>query len=408
MIVLRCAVCGHEVAVSDSLRDVGIRCARCGNPLAVKPPPDQAKTEMSGVPAFDTGQAGQPTSQASDEDTFSPHQPPRPITFSFLSPPRHGNELGSLGPYRVVRLIGQGGMGIVFEAVDGSLDRSVALKVMKPESAQDESARQRFLREAQALAAVHSDHVVTVHQVGEANHLPYLAMEFLQGEPLDEWHRRRGQPSVDEIVQLGMQIARGLAAAHGRGLIHRDIKPGNIFLERNDGASFRVKILDFGLARSAGARARLTDPGRVIGTPGYMAPEQIEGLALDARGDLFSLGCILYELSTGEPPFEASNAVATLMAVLQREPAPPRRLNPRLPAALEHLIQRLMAKAPAGRPASAREVVETLEKLSAPHADAKPALASAGRGRWMLAAAALGAAILTGGLLWLAWRYWPA
>jgi serine/threonine protein kinase len=342
------------------------------------------------------------------------------VSFAFLSPPREPNELGWLGHYRILSLLGQGGMGIVFEAVDTDLQRSVALKVMKPESAQDEAARQRFLREARALAALKSDYIVTVHQVGQTNHLPFLAMDFLQGETLDAWLKRRGRPTLAEILRLGIEIGRGLEAAHACGLIHRDIKPGNIFLEsrgalsgENDHSPLatrhapgRVKILDFGLARITREQAHLTDPGRVIGTPGYMAPEQVEGKEVDARSDLFSLGCILYELGAGAAPFAAANAVAILMAVLTREPTPPRTLNPDLPAPLAKLIQQLLTKDPHGRPASAREVVAALEAIE--RADTGPRQVpryDAAWRRWRVLGLALAllTTALVGGMAWLAW-----
>jgi eukaryotic-like serine/threonine-protein kinase len=447
MIVLQCAYCGHEITVSESMRNVGVRCARCGHPLAAKPASDPAKTEIGG-PALGglddndlSGTARQaaaaPTSHAGDEDTLAPRPAGRALSFAFLSPPKEPNELGRLGHYRILRLLGQGGMGIVFEAVDTNLQRSVALKVMKPESAQDEPSRQRFLREARALATLKSDHIVTVHQVGQTNNLPFLAMEFLRGEPLDEWLKRRRRPLLAEILRLGIEIGRGLMAAHACGLIHRDIKPGNVFLETapsnqssdiaerptvvqsrmrlEDAAActllpsaFRVKILDFGLAHITRDRSNLTDPGLVIGTPGYMAPEQVEGKEVDARSDLFSLGCILYELSTGVQPFAAANSVAILMAVLTREPRPPRELNPALPAALAALIERLMAKDPQRRPASARAVVAALEAIGTPDRGSSqaPPVDAAQRWRRRAPGLALLSAALIGGAAWLAWWLW--
>jgi serine/threonine protein kinase len=425
MIVLQCAHCGHEVAVSESMRDVGVRCARCGHPLATRAATDPAKTEIRPILSLDdsdlslpAAQAGAPTSHSGDEDTLAPKPAGRTLSFPFLSPPREANELGWLGHYRILSVLGQGGMGIVFGAIDANLQRWVALKVMKPDSAQDEAARQRFLREARALAALKSDHIVAVHQVGQTNHLPFLAMEFLQGEPLDEWLKRRGRPSLAEILRLGIEIGRGLTVAHACGLTHRDIKPGNIFLESvvrasaatDDGpptANFRVKILDFGLARITDDHANLTDPGRVIGTPGYMAPEQVEGKQVDARSDLFSLGCILYELSTGVPPFAAANAVAILMAVLTREPTPPRELNADLPAPLATLIGRLMAKDPQRRPASARAVVAALEAIGTPEtgsSQTQPEVAPVRR--WPAVVLALLIAVVLGGAAWLVWWRW--
>lgn len=385
------------------MRAMAIRCARCGQLLEPKVAEEESKTRVGPVPLLDPREvsAGAPTSHAGDEETLAPSASPRPLSSTFLSSAKNPGELGWLAHYRVVRLLGQGGMGVVFEAIDTHLERPVALKVMKPESAEDESARQRFLREARALAAVKNEHVVTVHHVGEANRLPYLAMEFLQGQPLDDWLKTRGRPSVAEIIELGMQIGDGLSAAHERGLIHRDIKPANIFLEKLEHPPrFRAKILDFGLARVLQDRGNLTDPGRVIGTPGYMAPEQVEGLAVDARSDLFSLGCILYELSTGVQPFAASNAVAILMAVLNRTPQAPAELNRDLPAGLVNLIERLMAREPGRRPASARAVVEALHAVVGSPTTSWAVKGKPRAWRWLLAALALLAILLTALLAW--------
>ncbi|MBI1833165.1 MAG: ABC transporter substrate-binding protein, partial [Planctomycetes bacterium] len=271
--------------------------------------------------------------------------------------------------------LGQGGMGVVFEAIDTKLQRPVALKVMKPDIARDESARKRFLREARATASVRSDHVVVIHQVDEYNRVPFLAMEFLQGEPLDKWLDVNGRPSLHDGLRIGIEIARGLAAAHEIGLIHRDIKPSNIWLEKRDAKPAappspdqparpgRVKILDFGLARIARDQAHLTHSGLVLGTPAYMAPEQAEGGDVDARGDLFSLGCVLYDLATGSKPFSGTNTMAVLMSVAMKDPLPPQQINPDLPPSLAQLIMRLLSKRPADRPASASEVAAELEAI---------------------------------------------
>src|SRR5262249_45962744 len=229
-------------------------------------------------------------------------------SFGFLSPARGPDELGWLGPYRVLQLLGKGGMGIVFRAEDSYLKRPVALKVMRPELASDVEAQQRFLREARATAAVRSDHIVTIHEVGQENGLPYLAMELLRGEPLQTWMQKNRPIRASQLADIAVQIARGLEAAHQGGLIHRDIKPANIWIEL---PSSRVKTLDSGLARPLKG-ASLTQAGIVMGTPAYMAPEQADGAKIDSRSDLFSLGCVLYEVATEEPPFKGPNTLAVL------------------------------------------------------------------------------------------------
>jgi ABC-type branched-subunit amino acid transport system substrate-binding protein len=250
-------------------------------------------------------------------------------------------------------------MGQVFEAIDSELERPVALKIMS-EQAGDESARQRFLREARATAALRNDHIVTIYRVGQEGDLPYLAMELLHGEPLDRRLAREPMLSTYEIIRIGRQIAEGLAAAHERGLIHRDIKPANIWLEADTG---RVKILDFGLARAAMDSAHLTRTGMIMGTPAYMSPEQADGRAVDGRADLFSLGCILYEMATGATPFRGETAMSILRAIMLHEPPSVASINPAVPPALSGLISRLLAKDPNERPKTASLVAMTLSKI---------------------------------------------
>jgi WD40 repeat protein len=280
---------------------------------------------------------------------------------ALLAPPQGPDELGRLGPYRIVKVLGRGGMGLVCLAHDPQLERLVALKVMLPVFAASASARQRFLREARAAAALEHDHIVPIYQVGEDRGIPFLVMPFLKGEPLNQRLLREHILPLPEVLRIGQETADGLAAAHARGLIHRDIKPGNLWLE---GERTRVKILDFGLARSMGEQARLTQSGAILGTPAYMAPEQVEGKQIDPRCDLFSLGCVLYRLCTGELPFKGTDTISTLFAVATHHPPAPHEVNPEsVPQELSDLIMRLLAKKPEDRPASARLVADTLVAL---------------------------------------------
>jgi serine/threonine protein kinase/class 3 adenylate cyclase len=289
--------------------------------------------------------------------------PPGEGLFDFLAPPQAEGELGWLAHYRVLRLLGTGGMGMVFHAEDCHLQRPVALKVMKPGLSASPNSRQRFLREARAAAQFQHDHLVTIYQVGEDREVPFLAMQLLQGRTLEDRLTAEGKLSPAEAVRIGREIASGLAAAHRHGLIHRDVKPANVWLEEGSG---RVKILDFGLARTVENDAPLTESGLVVGTPAYMAPEQARGRAVDARSDLFSLGCILYRACTGEVPFTGDDAMAIMMALAVVDPPPPRQLNPAVPDELSRLILRLLTKDPAGRPATADEVATALEVLARP------------------------------------------
>ncbi len=314
-------------------------------------------------PALDTNPTVPPTPDATQGGDSSTDAA---AGLELLAPPQQSGELGRLGPYRVLRKLGEGGMGIVFLAEEVLLQRQVALKVMQPSQAASPLARERFLREARATAALEHDHIVPIFAVGEAavvsGTVPYLAMPFLKGEPLDARLAREGRLPVAEVLRIGREIAEGLAAAHAAGLIHRDVKPGNIWLEGERG---RVRLLDFGLVRTtAGNQPNLSQQGAIIGTPAYMAPEQVGGQPVDGRADLFSLGCVLYALATGKQPFLRDNVMATLTAVLTETPEPPCKLEPSLPAGLGKLIERLLSKSTNDRPASAAEVSRQLEQLA--------------------------------------------
>jgi serine/threonine protein kinase len=275
-----------------------------------------------------------------------------------------GDCLGRLAHYRVLKLMGRGGMGGVYLAHDEGLDRRVALKVLLPEAAAEPGARERFLREARAAAAVKHDNVVTIYHVGQDRGIPFIAMEFLSGTPLDRYLARKGRLTVGQALRVGLETAEGLAAAHALGLVHRDIKPGNLWLEAPKG---RVKILDFGIARrvTEDPRAGLTGTGAVVGTPGYMSPEQARGKPLDHRSDLFSLGVVLYQLTTGRSPFEGDSTMAILTALAVDTPPPTRSLNPEVPSEFEAAIHRLLEKDPDARTPSAAAVAAELRALTA-------------------------------------------
>jgi tRNA A-37 threonylcarbamoyl transferase component Bud32 len=292
--------------------------------------------------------AGRPTSRIGAE------------RLPFLKPPLRPDELGRLGAFRVLRLIGQGAMGVVFGAEDTRLGRVVALKVMQPHLASDAKARERFLREARAMAALKNDHVVTVYEVGGASDLPFLAMEFLEGEALDSFQKKVGRLPLAQVVRIGKETAHGLAAAHARGLVHRDVKPSNLWLEAPTG---RVKILDFGLARLHSEARQVSQVGLIVGTPAFMAPEQARGETVDHRADLFSLGCVLYWLCTGQLPFKGTDVLSTLTALATEHPVPPQAISVDVAPALSDLIMELLHKDPARRPASGQAVVDALAAI---------------------------------------------
>jgi serine/threonine protein kinase len=280
---------------------------------------------------------------------------------SFLKPAQLKGAIGRLDNFEVTQLIGQGGMGLVFKALDMSLNRYVALKILAPDLASDPVSRERFAREAKAAAAVHHKHVVTIHSVHEGNGLPYIVMEFVNGGSLQEYLDTQRPPPWQTIARLGAEMASGLAAAHAHGLIHRDIKPSNILLQGEPAADGlgSSKITDFGIARFVD-ESRLTVSGIVPGTPMYMSPEQAHCEPVDERSDLFSLGSVLYALCTGHEPFAPGNPMAVLRQVCEATPQPIREINPAIPVWLEQVIERLHAKRPSDRFASAAEVADLL------------------------------------------------
>jgi serine/threonine protein kinase len=291
---------------------------------------------------------------------------------SFLTPSDQPGSIGRLGAYEVTEVIGQGGMGIVVKAFDPALHRVVAVKVLAPYLAHNSQARKRFVREAQAIAAVSHDHVITIHAIDESPEQPKIVMQYIAGRSLQQRIDAEGSLDLKEILRIGMQTASGLAAAHAQGLVHRDVKPSNILLENG---IQRVKLTDFGLARAVDD-ASLTQSGAIAGTPQYMAPEQANGDAVDYRADLFSLGSVMYAMCVGHSPFRASTTMGVLKRVCHDPARPIQELNADIPDWLCAIIMKLLAKKPEERFQSAKAVAELLEKWLAhvqqPMAVAKP------------------------------------
>lgn len=314
-----------------------------------------------------------PTSSAASESTdtlaematvaFAPGRARgNAAAYPFLSPVSKqagdgGDEpLGMIAGYEVMRPIGQGGMGLVFEALDRALMRKVAIKVLSPQLAASEEARARFLREARAAAAVDHESVLPIHAVGESAGFPYLVMPLVEGGSLQSRIDEEGRLPVSEICRITEKVASGLAAAHGRGLMHRDIKPDNILLEEKGG---RVWIADFGLARAA-EEDGLTMTGIIAATPSYASPEQALGEAVDQRTDLFSLGSVMYAMAVGSPPFSGGSAFAIFRKIAEDETPDLKLERPDLPGDLVELILKLLNKRVEDRPEGANEVVEQL------------------------------------------------
>ncbi len=330
----------------------------------------------------------------------------------FLEPTDKPGALGRMADIDIHELIGQGGMGVVLRGFQPELNRPVVVKVLAPHLATSGAARRRFAREAQAAAAIVHPHVMPILSVNSAGKLPFLVMPFVACESLQQRLDRAGPLETIDVLRIGRQTAGALAAAHAQGLVHRDVKPANILLERGVD---RVLLTDFGLARAVDD-ATLTRSGVIAGTPQYMSPEQAKGEAIDARSDLFSLGSVLYALCAGRPPFRAESSYGILRRITDNDPRPLAEINPAVPEWLAAIIARLLAKRPDERYASAAEVADLLERCLAhvqqPTAVPLPAgLVAKVEGRplkhavwrrpmaWMLSAAAIAIVVASVALL---------
>jgi serine/threonine protein kinase/Tol biopolymer transport system component len=321
----------------------------------------------------------------------------------------------TVGHYEVLEQLGAGGMGVVYKARDVLLNRTAALKFLPHDSASADEKRRRFVQEAQAASALNHPGIVTIYEVGKADDKDFIAMEFVQGQPLDDAMGRKPLP-IAKAVAYGIQIADALAAAHAAGIVHRDLKPGNVMVSD----SGQVKVLDFGLAKMVGSGSMSSDVtgtmldvspktavGTIVGTVSYMSPEQAEGRAVDHRSDIFSFGAVLYEMLAGRRAFHKESTVSTLAAILTSEPPPLSEAAPDLPQELARIVGRCLRKAPERRWQSIADVRIALEEFKQDFdsglltRDRAP-LPARRRGWVPLAATALGSALLAGAAVWSA------
>jgi DNA-binding response OmpR family regulator len=264
------------------------------------------------------------------------------------------------GRYEILEEIGSGGMGMVYRAFDRELEEQVAIKTLRPELLRDPALVERFKSEIRLARHISDKHVVRTHDLGEREGVYYLTMEYVEGMTVRELLDTRGRLRVGPALAIATQLCQSLAAAHEQGVIHRDIKPQNLLLD----ATGMLKVMDFGIARLAGGSSGLTEVGMLVGTPAYMAPEQLLTESFDERIDLYAVGVVLFECLTGRLPFEANSAVALIAKLIREEPPAPETLNPEIPPALAALVLRLLAKEPEQRPSSAAELGRLLGELA--------------------------------------------
>ena len=277
------------------------------------------------------------------------------------------------GRYKVLAEVGRGGMGVVYKARDPLIGRVVAIKTMADAGHAEKEFLTRFVREGQAAGRLQHPNIVTVYDVGEEGTEPFIAMEFVEGETLEDRLRKAGPLPWPEAVTIAADVADALAYAHAHGIVHRDIKPANIMLTPEG----QAKVMDFGVARMA--TSNVTHGTSAIGTPPYMAPEQLQGRPADARTDLFALGVVLYEILSGQKPFGAAELAAVVYKTVHEDPPPLGTLRRDLPAALPGLVERCLAKEPGNRPAGAPEILRELQALAALPGGARPLGESARR-----------------------------
>ncbi len=313
-----------------------------------------------------------------------------------------------LGPYTVIAAIGAGGMGEVYRAIDTRLDRTVAIKILRDSFVQSEM-RQRFEREARTISKINHPNICILYDIGQEDGVDYLVMEYLEGETLSD-RLQKGALPLDQIFRYGTEICKALFIAHKNGIVHRDLKPGNIMITKSG-----VKLLDFGLAKirepESGAsnvftKTNLTEEGAVPGTPAYMAPEQLEGQRADARSDIFALGTVLFEMSTGKRPFENAGLGSLISAILKEDPPPPSSLNSSLSPGFDRLIALCLSKDPDERWQSPYDMALEMKRISGAQSGDRPKSDSSGAQKWKWISWALASVLLLLSLLLFRAQFW--
>src|SRR5947199_1841549 len=316
-----------------------------------------------------------------------------------------------IGPYEVLAPLGAGGMGEVYRAKDTRLGRDVAIKILPKDMSADPERKQRFQREAKTISSLNHPNICTLHDIGSQDGLDYLVMECVEGETLAK-RLEKGPLPLEEVLKYGVQIASALDMAHRNGVVHRDVKPGNVMLTRTG-----AKVVDFGLAKPAALvltratlsaatpRTPMTEEGTIVGTFQYMSPEQVEGKELDGRSDIFSLGAVLYEMMTGKRAFEGKSDLSVASAILEREPLPITSIKPLTPLALDHAVKKCLTKIPDERWQSAsdlaselRWITESVGQATGPAFEEAPGKTRK-RAAWLIAGVLAGAAI-AGAVRW--------
>ncbi len=386
-----CHRCGHGLQVLDDAQTVLLDGSAAAAPARAKVPQVAAGLITPPPEATSQGAAG------------------GPVSISFYTPTAlaPGSSLGSR--YRIERLLGEGGMGAVYEAHDQELNRTVALKVVRPELASSEQTMQRFKQELLLASKISHKNILRIHDLGDVNGIKFITMAFVKGSDLAGLMEREGRLPFERALKFTYQLCAALEAAHHEGVVHRDLKPQNILIDSAD----NIYVSDFGLAKSLEAAASMmTRTGQILGTPRYMSPEQVAATDVDSRSDLYSLGLILYEMFTGELPFRGDSAMQLMYQRVTERPADPRSVRPDLPDYIARVILKCLEKDPAKRYQSAREILNDLQSQNAPMISAAPGSQTISivipkpKASWWIAAAAA-VVIGIGGVLAIpATRHW--